>query len=137
MEKGQVKVIIEKTADGFSAYSKDYKGIYTVADTLSELKQSIEEVVQHQVDYLNETSQTKLASQLQDSTLIYIYDLKQFFNFYSVINKSEFAKYAGISPSMFKQYTSSKPVYISEERILKIQKGLHKLAEDLRKVEIV
>ncbi|RKS03725.1 putative RNase H-like HicB family nuclease [Flavobacterium sp. 102] len=135
MEKSNLKVIIEKTENGFSAYSKDYAGIYTAADNLRELKESIAEVIQHQVDFLIETNEPKKAKDLQNSEIVYVFDFKQFFSHYPVLNKSEFAKYAGISPSMFKQYTASKPVYISEDRVLKIQKGLHKLADDLRKVQ--
>ena len=126
----QVKIIIEKTETGFSAYSQDVKGIFTVGENFQELKENIQEVKNYQVEYLKETGKISEAEALENAEIVYALDLKQFFEYFSMINKSEFARYIGINPSLLRQYSHGL-CYVSDERMKKIQDGLHKLAKDL------
>lgn len=129
-------IIIEKTDTGLSAYSTTFEGIYTSADSFEELKENIEEVIAEQVVYLREMNETTEADELEQSEVIYGVDLKQFFEYYSMINKSEFAKYIGINESLMRQYSRG-ITNVSDDRMLKIQNGLHRLASDLKRVSFV
>lgn len=130
---GNFIVTIEKTGTGLSAYAKDYPGIATVADDFNELKENIKEVIEYEVDYLIENKKEKEAEELKNAKIEFAVDFEQFFDYFSMINKSEFAKYIGINPSLFRQYTKGM-VPISDQRMVEIEKGIHKLARDLSAV---
>ncbi|RZJ72021.1 hypothetical protein [Flavobacterium sp.] len=133
MEKKKITIIVEKTGTGFSAYAKEMAGIATAADTISELKSNINEVLFYQIEYLNEKGD-KVS--IDDFEINYVVDLEQFFDYFSVINKSAFAeKYAGINQSLFRQYTK-KLTPLSDDRLIQISNGLHKLADELSGIRV-
>ncbi len=132
----KLKVVIEKTDTGFSAYSEEVSGIFTAADSFQELKENIKEVLTFQVDYLKEIGKTKEALALEEAEVAFAIDLKQLFGFYSMLNKSKFAEYIGINPDLLRQYTSKRHVYISDKRLLKIQEGFHRLGKELERVQL-
>ena len=127
-EKRVLTVVIEKTSTGLSAYAKDFSGVATVGDTLAELKENIIEALGYQVEYLQETDPS---IKFEDFEINYVLDLEQFFDYFSVINKTAFAeKYAKVNPSLFRQYTKGLTP-LSGEKLTQISKGLHKLAEEI------
>jgi len=126
-------VVVEKTGTGFSAYVKEVDGLITVGDDLTELKQNFNEVLCHHVTYLQEKGNS---ISIDDFSVNYVLDLEQFFDYFNVINKSAFAKhYAGINQSLFRQYTK-KLAPLSDEKLLQISRGLHKLADELNNLVI-
>ncbi len=126
--KIKITVIVEKTSTGFSAYAKEIDGLITVGDGLTELKSNFNEVLEYHVEYLQEMGE-KISS--EDFAINYVLDLEQFFDYFNVINKSAFAEnYAGINQSLFRQYTK-KLAPLSDEKMLQISRGLHKLADEL------
>lgn len=132
----KILITIEKTGTGLSAYSKDFSGIFTAASDFEELKKNIKEVIDYQIDYLIETDDLQQATELKNSEIEYAVDFQQFFEYFSMINKSEFAKYIGINPSLFRQYTKG-IVPVSDQRMAEIEKGIHKLAKDLSDVSFI
>ncbi|HRB71175.1 hypothetical protein [Flavobacterium sp. WV_118_3] len=121
-------VVVEKTGTGFSAYAKEVDGLITVGDNLTELKQNFNEVLGHHVAYLREKDDS---ISIADFSVNYVLDLEQFFDYFNVINKSAFAEqYAGINQSLFRQYTK-KLAPLSDEKLVQISRGLHKLADEL------
>lgn len=135
MRKQRLTIITEITGTGFSAYTTEMRGVYSAAATLGELKQNILEVLGYQLEILNGKEKTKLKA--ADYELNYVLDLEQFFDYYSVINKSAFAeKYAKINPSLFRQYTKGLTP-MSGDKLKQISLGLHKLADELRDLEFV
>lgn len=126
-------ITIEKTSTGLSAYAKDYPGIATVADDFRELKENIREVIDAETDYLEETGKIEEAEELKNVSIEFAVDFKQFFEYFSMINKTEFAKYIGINPSLFRQYTRE-IVPISDRRMAEIENGIHRLAKDLSEI---
>lgn len=127
-------VIIEKTSDGFSAYSDFESTIYTSALTINELKQNISDVISIQVDYLNEIGEIKRAESLKNEEIEYKFDLEQFFGHFSMLNKSKLAEYIGINTSLMRQY-SSNLISASDERLKLIEDGVHRLADELKTVK--
>lgn len=121
-------VIVEKTGTGFSAYTKEVEGLATIGDNLSELKRNFNEVLHYHVEYLQEKGENVTTN---DFITNYVLDLEQFFEYFNVINKSAFAEhYAGINQSLFRQYTK-KLAPLSDDKMLQISRGLHKLADEL------
>jgi predicted RNase H-like HicB family nuclease len=126
-------IVVEKTGTGFSAYAKEIDGLVTVGDSLTDLKINFTEVLQHHVDYLREKGES---ASTDDYAMNYVLDLEQFFDYFNVINKSAFAEhYAGINQSLFRQYTK-KLAPLSDEKLLQITRGLHKLASELSDLTI-
>ena len=121
-------VIVEKTGTGFSAYTKEIDGLATIGDNLTELKKNFNEVLHYHIEYLQEQGENVTTN---DFTINYVLDLEQFFEYFNVINISAFAEhYAGINQSLFRQYTK-KLAPLSDDKMLQISRGLHKLADEL------
>lgn len=133
-KKKLITVVIEKTGTGFSAYAKDFSGIATVGQTFSELKENIDEVFELQVEYLQEKDSS---IKLEDFEINYVVDLEQFFEYFSVINKTAFAEhYAKVNPSLFRQYTKGLTP-LSSDKLRQISIGLHRLADEINGLTFV
>ena len=126
-----VKLILEKSATGYSAYSNELPGLVTAGENFEEVIENFNEVLEMQADYLEETGKNKEAEELRNATVSYFLDLETFFDYYSLFNKSELAKYLGINPSHLRRLSSAS-VELSEKKALQIKKGLHKLATELQ-----
>ncbi|KOS05620.1 hypothetical protein AM493_05910 [Flavobacterium akiainvivens] len=125
----ELTVIVEKTGTGFSAYAKEVDGLITVGDSISELKENFNEVLEEYVEYQNEMKASSL--KVDDFKLNYVIDLEQFFEYFTVINKSAFAEqYVNMNTSLFRQYTKGL-ASLSGDKLKKISQGLHKLADEL------
>lgn len=129
-----VKLMLEKSGTGYSAYSSDLPGLVTAGETIEEVKENFHEVIEMQADYLEETGKNKEAEELRNAVITYFLDLETFFEYYSLFNKSELAKYLGINPSLFRRL-SGNSVELSDKKALQIKKGLHKLAAELRQYD--
>ena len=126
-----VKLILEKSATGYSAYSNELPGLVTAGENFEEVIENFNEVLEMQADYLEETGKNKEAEELRNATVSYFLDLETFFDYYSLFNKSELAKYLGINPSHLRRLSSAS-VELSEKKALQIKNGLHKLATELQ-----
>lgn len=129
----EIRLILEKSATGYSAYSEDLKGVATAGDTIEEVKENFKEVLDLQADYLEEEGNTTQATELRNAKVIYYLDLNTFFEYYCLFNKSELAKYLGINPSHLRRLSGTN-IELSEKKALQIQNGLHKLADDLKQI---
>ena len=132
--KNSFTAIIEKTNTGFSGYFKEVNGITSVGGSITELKENLQEALGYYIEYLEEKG--KDFTPLDSVKVDYTVDLEQFFEHYSVINKSAFANYIGLNPSLFRQYIKGL-ANLSDEKMLQITKGLHKLAADIEDIVLV
>lgn len=131
--KKKIKVILEKSKSGYSAYSKENLAIYTAGENIQEVKANIQEVIEYQVEYLVEQGKIEEAEELKNAEVEFYLDIKQFFEEYKFINKSAFAEAIGEKPNYIRKISSG-IVKLSDEKSLKIEKGLHKLGEELMSV---
>ena len=123
-----INLVLEKSGTGYSAYSNDLPGLVTAGETFEEIIDNFAEA-----DYLEENGKEKESKELRKAKLHYYLDLDTFFNYYSLFNKSELAKYLGINPSLLRRLSSnSNKVELSEKKALQIKNGLHKLAQELQ-----
>ncbi|MDZ4710478.1 MAG: helix-turn-helix transcriptional regulator [Saprospiraceae bacterium] len=65
----------------------------------------------------------------------HLYDLRAFFDRFDSLNQSKLAHLASINPSLLRQYASGTK-FPSIQQASKIEKAIHKLAEELSKVSI-
>lgn len=126
-----IKLILEKSGTGYSAYSDELPGLVTAGETIDEVKENFNEVLTMQADYLREEGKEEEAKALETANVHYYLDLNTFFEYYSLFNKTQLAKYLGINSSLLRRL-SLEPIELSEKKALQIQTGLHKLADELK-----
>ncbi len=128
-----IRIILEKTNTGYSAYASDESGIYTTGESFEDIKENLKEVVEMLADYKEENKKHDEAQQLRKAKLEFFLDVEQFFEHFSMINKSAFAQYIGMNESQLRKLSKG-IVPVSDQKALQIQTGLHNLAKDLRAV---
>jgi len=107
-----------------------------IASNFNTLKREITLFINENIKQMEASGSKKESKKLSQSKLEYYLDLRHLFHVLPYINKSKFAEYLEINPSLFRQYTI-KPTYISEERLEVINKGLHRAAKDMLDVVLV
>lgn len=131
----RIRLVLEKSNTGYSAFSEDVPGAVTAGENFEEVKENFEEVIEMQADYLEEKGKKEEAEALRNAEVTYFLDLETFFEYYSLFNKSELAKYLGINPSLLRRLSTSSNVELSEKKALQIKNGLHKLAAELKRYD--
>jgi hypothetical protein len=129
--------LIEKGKDGtFGIFTPDLKStIIGEGKTVAEAKNDFDNSVKEVSLYFEESGKD-LPEELQNIEFEYKYDLASLFNYYSFINVTKFAKVAGINASLMRQYKSGNQ-YISENQVMKIEKALHKIANEIAAIKLV
>ena len=72
---------------------------------------------------------------LHDIDFEYKYDIASFFECFKFISVSTFAKYAGINPSLMRQY-KQRIAFASEAQKAKIEQAIHKAGKELISVQL-
>jgi len=128
--------LIEKGKDGtFGIFTPDINStIIGEGNTVAEAKSDFENSVREIIQFYKEDGK-ELPEELKDVQFVYKYDIASMFNYYNWINVSQFAKKAGINPSLMRQYRIGK-TYISENQIGKIERVLHSLGNELAAIKL-
>lgn len=129
-----IKLILEKSSTGYSAFSENLPGLITAGKNIDEVKENFKEVLEMQADYLEQKGKNKESEELRNANITYYLDLKTFFEYYSLFNKSELAKYLDINPSLLRRLSSGREE-LSDKKALQIKNGLHKLASELNQFD--
>jgi predicted RNase H-like HicB family nuclease len=123
----KIKMIVEKTDTGFSAFS-DTNPIYTTGRTIPELIN-------------NALEATKLCFEdeeiiINQDNLKFEIDFKQFFQYYKVLNSKFLADKIGMNPTLLSQYVQGhkKP---SESQTQKILTGIHNIGQELSEINLI
>ena len=128
--------LIEKGEDGtYSIYTPDISSVIigsgaTVEEAKSDFENSVIEVIQFYKD-----EGKGLPDELKGIQFVYKYDIASLFNYYDWINVSQFAKRAGVNPSLMRQYRMGK-TYISESQKGKIESTLHAFGKELAAINL-
>lgn len=123
----KIKIIVEKTKSGYSAYAEDY-AVVTTGKDYSILKKNILEAMN-----LNfEVAEKKVTEQDLNITL----DIAEFFEFYKVINAKALSERIGMNQSLLAQYIKGikKPSPAQTNRILK---GVQQVGKELSAIQFV
>jgi len=123
----KIKMIVEKTDTGFSAFSEDFP-IYTTGRTIPELIDNALEAA----NLLFEEEDIRI----EQENLKFEIDFKQFFQYYKVINAKFLANKIGMNPTLLSQYVQGrkKPSDAQTEKILL---GIHKIGQELSEINLI
>ena len=123
----KIKIIVEKTDTGFSAFSENYP-FYSTGSTVPEL---IANTLEAANLYFEEENTC-----LTQENLKFEIDFKQFFQYYNVINAKVLANKIGMNPSLLSQYVQGHKK-ASEAQTQKLLKGIHQIGRELADIELI
>ncbi|MEA3478375.1 MAG: XRE family transcriptional regulator [Bacteroidota bacterium] len=117
----KIKLVVEKTDTGFSAFCKEYP-VYTTG-------QSFTELVNHAVEAMN-LYLLEQGTQVTEKNMEFEIDIPQFFQYYRVINSKFLARRIGMNESLLSQYVHGlkKPSAAQTNRILA---GIREIGQEL------
>ena len=123
----KIKIIVEKTKTGFSAYAEK-QNIFSVGGTIQELKYNMLEAVN--LFYSED------GKEVSEKDLYFELDLPQFFEFYKVLNAKAISERIGMHQSLLAQYISGikKP---SSSQLSRIQNGIREIGQELVNVSLL
>ncbi len=125
--KKKIRLILEKTKTGFSAYALDESvPVGTTGKTISELQDNILEALNlYYEDMGYKITRSNIAIEI---------DFQQFFQFYRVLNAKHLAEKIGMNPTLLSQYVQGKkkPSQQQSDRIIAGIQQIGKELSDLR-----
>lgn len=128
----QIKIIIERSKDLFSAYTDNVEGVYGGGDTVVEAKESIIKAIELYKKY-NEKIPSILKGEYE---IVYKFDTQSFLSYYKgVITNAALERLTGISQKQFQHYaTGLKKPRLAHAK--KIEIALHQLGSELIAIEL-
>lgn len=125
--KKKFRFIVEKTDTGFSAFSADLP-VFSTGSNMTQLQDNVLEALQLAYE---ETPTTISKEQIELEI-----DLKQFFQYYRVINAKYLAERIGMNQTLFSQYVKGhkKP---SSKQTSRIIQGLHEIGRELSTLQFL
>jgi hypothetical protein len=127
----QVRIIIERSKDMFTAYAENIEGIYGAGETVAEARASIEKSIRLFRRY-NAAGNHPLRG---DFRLIYQFDIPSILNYYrGIFTHAALERVTGIHQKQLQHYASGlkKP---RAPQAKKIAEGLQKLGRELTSLE--
>jgi len=131
-----VQAVIEPSKDGYGLYfnTASLEGITSFGVTLKEVKNNASVVLKEMAEIYDENNEPLPEAlqevDLNDLRFKFSFDLRFYFEHYSYLNLSEFAKKIHINPSLLRQYKKGL-AFSSEKQFESIRKGLHLIAKEL------
>jgi predicted RNase H-like HicB family nuclease len=124
--KEKIKLTVEKTDTGFSAFSEVYP-VFTTGNTFTELLKNAVEAINL---YLTDQD-----SQVVEKNIEFEIDLQQFFQYYRVINSKFLAQRIGMNETLLSQYVQGrkKP---SQKQTNKILQGIQQVGRELSNLNL-
>lgn len=119
-----------------SVYVPDFEGfsLNGQGTTVEEAKQALMQAVDDYKVMLSETGK-EIPAALSDIEFEYKYDIASFFECFKFISVSTFAKYAGINPSLMRQY-KQRIAFASETQKMKIEEAIHRAGSEMLAVHL-
>lgn len=130
----QIKIVIEKTDDLYSAYAENVEGVYGGGETVAEAKQSIVEAIQLLKEFNQEENVP--AALKGEYELVYKFDAQSLLSYFKgILGQTALAHLTGINARLLQHYASGlkKP---RQPQAKKIEAALHKLGSELMAVEL-
>ena len=124
--KKKIKLTVEKTDTGFSAFSEVYP-VFTTGKTFTELLKNAVEAINL---YLTDQD-----SRVVEKNIEFEIDLQQFFQYYRVINSKFLAQRIGMNETLLSQYVRGrkKP---SPKQTNKILQGVQQVGRELSNINL-
>jgi len=102
--------------------------------SVDEAKRSLHECIDDYITMLKEQG-NEVPGELKNVEFEYKYDIASFFDNFKFISVSTFAKYAGINPSLMRQY-KQRIAFASEAQKVKIEEAIHRAAREMLAVQL-
>lgn len=128
-----LKIVLEKTKDGYSSYSENAEGVYGAGHTADEAKQSIIEAIALLKKYNKANVPAILKGEYK---LVFRFDTESLLNYYKgIFSNAALQRITGINQKQIQHYAAGlkKP---REAQLRKIETALHKLGNELIAVEL-
>ena len=131
-----VKVIIEKSNQGFSAYLPELQGCICTSDHIDPLKKELEKAIEFHLAGMREDHLQIPEVFQQEYSLEYTFDVETFLNYYHhIFTRRALSRITGINESLLSQYaTGIKQPRQAQSK--KIETGLHQLAKELLQIRL-
>jgi hypothetical protein len=123
----KIKVIVEKTNTGFSAYCESLS-VFTEAPSVNQLYDALIEALNFHYEEDGIT--------ITKEVLNLNFDFRTFFQNYKAINARFLAERIGMNQSLLAQYTSGVKTP-SEKQLKKIVEGIHSIGEELNDLTLL
>lgn len=122
----QIKLIIEKTETGFSAYAEEHP-VFTTGRTVPELINNAYEATRLYFEDQFEITRDQIKFEI---------DFAQFFRYFKVLNAKFLAERIGMNPTLLSQYVQGrkKP---SQQQTEKILAGIHQIGQELSEMNLI
>lgn len=130
----EIKVIIERSADQYSAYADNVEGVYGGGNTVSEAKKSILEAIDLLKKYNSEENIPAILK--GEYRVIYQMDVPSVLNYYKgIFTLSALERLTGINQKQLQHYASGlrNP---RQKQSRKIEEAFHRLGEELLSIEL-
>lgn len=128
--------IIEPARDGCSIYLQENPAISSWGLTIEEAKNNFSNAILEYIEAAKEDGYEVIPSELlYGYTLEYKFDLGTLFDYFSVINVSEFAQKLNMNSSLLRKYKKGL-AFASENQRKKIEKGLHQIGNELLAISL-
>ncbi|NDV59146.1 type II toxin-antitoxin system HicB family antitoxin [Bacteroides sp. 519] len=131
-----IKVIVELADTNYSAYIEGVDGVVATGSTLDEIKANMAIAIEDFIEYCDEFG-CKIPEKLKgEYELVFKMDVQCVLDFYSnVFSKAGLERITGINQKQLWHYASGgrKP---RQEQVLKLERALHKLGEELLSINL-
>ena len=122
----KIKVNVEKTATGFSAYAEKYAAFTT--------GRTVEELTSNMVESLNLLFEGE--REVTKSDLSFRMDLRSIFEVYPVINMKALSERVGMNYSLLAQYATGKKKPSPKQSAIIID-GIHEIGRELSELNLI
>ena len=114
-----------------SVYVPEFEGfnLNGQGSTLEEAKKSLQGCIDDYISMFKEKGE-EVPESLKNIEFEYKYDIASFFECFKYLSTSSLAKYAGINPSLMRQY-KNRLAFASESQKSKIEEAIHRAGSDL------
>ena len=125
--KRKVAITVEKTSTGYSAYA-DHEDVFSTGKDIPELYANL-------VEALNLAYEEDAVEITRDNLKLHL-DLKQFFQYYRVLNATFLANHIGMNPTLLSQYVRGKKTP-SAKQTDKILNGIQSIGRELADLRFI
>lgn len=123
----KIVVIIEKTRTGYSAYAED-TDVFTTGRDIPTLHSNL-------LEALN-LAYNESGYEVGPANLKLRLDLRQFFQYYKVLNANFLAERIGMNPSLLSQYVRGKK-HPTSKQVDRIIRGIQHIGRELADIDLV
>ena len=127
-----IKIVLEKTDTGYSAYSDELPGIIATGKTYDDVKSTMHDAINQHLELLKELEEEIPKVLQSDYQLNYKLDSSTFFEWLNgIMTKSAISRISGINQSLLSQYATGVKTP-SQKQLLRIEKAIHQFGADLQ-----